>query len=215
MVKQREYLNKNKQKKIGSSHNKKQKSYRDLPKQVNNDNDDDIIDNIDINEVDDFDPDGDEIIDDNQYYNEYQENEDEYDEIRPKIKLTEKTKQRLKQKIIDWLDYDDKIKALNIRTKKYKDSKKKQEEIIIKMIVKLGMEDDKLDVVDDNENFRGRVYRHKSVTKGPLKEDIIKDALMEAIRDEKKVDQLVKKIESKRPIHERYYLKRTKGNNNK
>jgi len=80
------------------------------------------------------------------------------------------------------------------------------------MITKLGMEDNKIDVHDENNNIRSRVYRHKSVTKGSLKEDIIKDALMEAIRDEKKVDQLVKKIESKRPINERYYLKRTKGN---
>lgn len=82
------------------------------------------------------------------------------------------------------------------------------------MINKLELDDKKIDVHDDQNNLRGRVYRHKSVTKGALKEDIVKDALMEVIRDEKKVDQLVKKIESKRPINERYYLKRTKGNKN-
>lgn len=88
------------------------------------------------------------------------------------------------------------------------------EETIIKMITKLEMEDMKIDVHDDRNNFRSRVYRHKSVTKEAIKENIIKDALMEAIRDEKKVDQLVKKIDSKRPYKERYYLKRTKGNKN-
>lgn len=126
--------------------------------------------------------------------------------------INEKTIQRLKKKINDWLDYDDKIKVISAKMKKYKDAKKQQEEIIITMITKLKVNDKKIDVHDDNNNFRGRVYRHKSVTKEALKENIIKDALMEAIRDEKKVDQLIKKIDSKRPVKERYYLKRTKGN---
>lgn len=127
------------------------------------------------------------------------------------IKLGAKTRERLKKKINSWMDYDDKIKDLNASIKKYKDAKKQQEELIITMITKLGMDEKKIDVHDNDNNLRGRVYRHKSVTKGALKEDVIKAALMEAIRDEKKVDQLVKKIESRRPINERYYLKRTKG----
>jgi Family of unknown function (DUF5760) len=60
--------------------------------------------------------------------------------------------------------------------------------------------------------LRSRVYRYKSTTKGAIKEEIVRNALMEIIRDEKRVEQLVKKIDSKRPINERYYLKRTKGN---
>lgn len=118
---------------------------------------------------------------------------------------------RLKKKINDWLDYDDKIKELTLKIKKYKDAKKAQEEIIINMITTLDLETKKIDVHDQNDQFRSRVYRQKSITKETLKENIIKDALMEAIRDEKKVDQLVKKIEGKRPVKERFYLKRTKG----
>jgi len=151
------------------------------------------------------------------------DNRDEYDEqenydvdddepAEPKVKLAKKTKDRLKRKIVNWLNNDDKIKQLNAKMKKYKEAKKGQEDVIIKMITKLGMEDSKIDIQDEQQNIRSRVYRYKSITKGSLKEDIIKDALMEAIRDEKKVDQLVKKIENKRPINERYYLKRTKGN---
>ena len=174
------------------THHSKRKA---APKYVNEDN---TMDHSDIEDVD-----GDENYID-----------EENVPARPKIVLAEKTRERLKKKITDWLDYDDKIKDLNTRTKRYKDAKKKEEEIIIQMITKLGMEDNKIDVHDDDDNLRSRVYRHKSVTKGALKEDIIKDALMEAIRDEKKVDQLVKKIESKRPINERYYLKRPKGNKN-
>lgn len=124
----------------------------------------------------------------------------------------EKTMSILKSKINEWLDCDDKIKMLNQKMKEYKESKKFHEDLVIKMITKLGIDNKKIDVHDKQNNMRGRVYKHKSVTKGSLKEDIIKDALMEAIRDERKVNQLVKKIESKRPINERYYLKRTKGN---
>lgn len=211
-----------KHKKNKNSSNDKNKHHKKHSKYTNNDKED-IIDNsnIDINEIDDFDPEDGDITASDQFNgdieNEFEENiENELEEeIKPKkFKLADKTKERLKRKIVDWMDYDDKIKTLNAKTKKYKDAKKEQENVIIEMITKLGMEDNKIDVHDNNDKFRGRVYRYKSVTKGSLKENIIKNALMEAIRDEKKVDQLVKKIESKRPINERYYLKRTKGNKN-
>lgn len=164
-----------------------------------------IIDhsNFDIENVDNFDN-----------FNANSENNEEEEEIRPKINLDNKTRERLKRKITEWLDNDDKIKLLNANIKKFKDQKKEQEEIIISMLNKLGMNESKIDVHGEDGSVRSRVYRHKSVTKGSLKEEIIKKALMEIIRDEKKVDQYVKKIESKRPINERYYLKRTKGNKN-
>ena len=191
----------NKKDKKHTTHKSKHNKYEE-----NNDS------NIDY----DFDLEDANIMEDDQYDSnqEYEEEEDDEEEVsvkQNKLQLATKTRERLKNKINSWLDYDDKIKELNVKTKKYKDAKKTQEDVIITMITKLGMEDNKIDVHDDSDNLRGRVYRHKSVTKGTLKEDIIKDALMEAIRDEKKVDQLVKKIESKRPINERYYLKRTKG----
>lgn len=172
-----------------------------------------------VDYVDDFDLEDADIASQDQYASnqrydgdeQYEENDEEAS-VKPKMILANKTRERLKNKINSWLDYDDKIKDLNAKSKKYKDAKKQQEDTIIEMLTKLGMEDNKIDVHDNNDNVRGRVYRYKSITKGSIKEDIIKDALMEVIRDEKKVDQLVKKIESKRPINERYYLKRTKGN---
>lgn len=196
---------------------KKHRTQKKVPKY-----NDDIVDDVNIDEVDDFDPvddvtheqeEHDDQEEDEEQGEEEQDDEENQDDDEPvKNKLDKKIRERLKAKIVDWMDSDDKIKILNARTKKYKDNKKQQEDIIIKIISKLGLDDKKIDVHDQDDQFRGRVYRHKSVTKGSLKEDIIKDALMEAIRDEKKVDQLVKKIESKRPINERYYLKRTKGN---
>lgn len=139
------------------------------------------------------------------------DSDSEKSEKKPK-KLGKKTREQLKRKITEWLDNDDKIKELNTKVKRYKDAKKQSEEVIMKMINVLGMEESKIDVHDDNDQLRSRVYRYKSTTKGALKEETIKNALMEVIRDEKRVEQLVKKIESKRPINERYYLKRTKGN---
>lgn len=177
-------------------------------------------DDSNVDYVDDFDLENADIASEDQYDSEQNNDSQSYEDdemedessANPKNILAEKTRERLKNKINSWLDFDDKIKELNAKSKKYKDAKKQQEDNIIEMLTKLGMEDNKIDIHDNKENLRGRVYRYKSITKGSIKENIIKDALMEAIRDEKKVDQLVKKIESKRPINERYYLKRTKGN---
>ncbi len=147
--------------------------------------------------------------------NRSEENISGEEQTPPKLELGRKNKERLKKKIVEWLDYDDKIKLLNNKAKKYKDAKKQQEEYIMQILVKFGIEKEKLDIQDDNNQLRSRVYRHKSITKGSINEDIIKNALMEVIRKEKIVDELVKKIESKRQINERYYLKRTKGNKDK
>ncbi|AVL93719.1 hypothetical protein mvi_359 [Megavirus vitis] len=153
---------------------------------------------------------------DDQYDQDEQDDQDEQNdqEVSDMVeaKLSNKTRERLKKKITHWLDYDDKIKELNNKTKKYKDAKKQQEETILKMLNKLGVGENKIDVHDRDDNLRGRVYKHKSVTTGAIKGEIIQKVLMEVIRNEKAVSQLVKKIEEARPQNERYYLKRTKGN---
>uniref|UniRef100_A0A6C0C8Y1 Uncharacterized protein n=1 Tax=viral metagenome TaxID=1070528 RepID=A0A6C0C8Y1_9ZZZZ len=120
---------------------------------------------------------------------------------------------QLKQNILSWLNDDDKIKELNAETKKYKVAKKAKEDNIIKMINKLGLEETPLVIKDDDNKLRGHVRRNKSVTSGAIKHDIIKKTLMEVIKNESQVDQLVLKIENNRPKVTRYYLKRTKGIN--
>lgn len=184
------------------------KKIEDDPEQIDDNIEYEVDDEVEYDEVE-YD---DNEIDDNSDVGDNDEMDD--NDEKPIIKLTTKIRNRLKEKITLWLDYDDKIKTLNEKTKKYKKNKKDHEESIMELISKLGMEERKIDIRDDNDNLRSRVYRHKSVTKGSLKEDMIKAALMESIKNEKLVDQLVKKIETKRPINERYYLKRTKGNNN-
>ena len=195
---------------------KKHKSKK-ISKQRYTNEPDNMSENINF---DNFDPDeqdisADDLVEDSNDNDNDNDNSEQSVEIVHKHHkrpiLERKSRERLKAKIVEWLDNDDKIKLLNGKIKKIKTAKKEQEELILKMVTKLGMEDNKIDVHNDNDELRSRVYRHKSVTKGAIKEDIIKEALMEVIRDEKRVDQLVKKIDSRRPINERYYLKRTKG----
>lgn len=117
----------------------------------------------------------------------------------------------LKKNIESWIKDDDKIKELNILSKEYKDSKKEKEKEILSLIKKLGMEEAKLDVTNKRGDVTARVYRHTSITKSAIKEDLLKDALMEIYQSETKSDQIIKKIDSKRKLNERFYLKRTKG----
>jgi hypothetical protein len=142
-----------------------------------------------------------------------EEEEEELEDIEnePAPEIDARTAAKLKRKINEWLDYDEHIKEMTGKMKKYKDAKKKEEESIIEMITNLGLDQSKIDVHDKKGAIRSRVYRQKSVTKEALKESIIKDALMETIQNEKTVNQLLKKIDSKRPVKERFYLKRTKG----
>lgn len=143
---------------------------------------------------------------------ESEEYESESEESSEEPIINERDSARLKKKLEQWMDYDDNIKKLNVKTKKYKDAKNKQEEMIMNMIEKFKINDTKINIHGNDNKLRGKVYRYKSVTKVALKEDIIKDVLMETIRSEKTVVELLKKIDDRRPIKERYYLKRTKGN---
>jgi|ERR1044071_618022 hypothetical protein len=127
-------------------------------------------------------------------------------------KMTKENINKLLKKHIEaWIDCDTQIKELNESMKEIKDTKKKNERIVLGIITKMGMEEIKLDITDNKGRVKARVYRHKSVTKGAIKEELLKDTLMEIFHDEKKVDQIVKKVDSKRKINERFYLKRTKG----
>lgn len=130
----------------------------------------------------------------------------------PVIEIDDKIRQVLLQQISSWMDYDDTIKTLNSKSKKYKDLKKQQETKIVDMIDKYKIGNTRLDIPGKDATLRGRVYKQKSVTKEPLSEAIIKNVLMEIEKDEAKVDDMLAKINNKRRDKERYYLKRTKGN---
>lgn len=157
------------------------------------------------------------------YDNNNDNNNDEYDdeneednevEIKPAI-ASDKTKERLRKKINCWMDCDDKIKSLNARIKKYKDAKTQQEDFIMKIISLLEKEEKdegvKIMVKNENNETRGYVFRKKTTTREPIKEAFIREALTEHfLGNEKKVEQLIKKIDKRRTIKEKYYLRRSK-----
>ena len=148
-----------------------------------------------------------------EYTEEYtEEGSEEYsEESSEEPVINPKDAERLKAKVESWMDYDDAIKKMSAKMKKYKDAKKSQEDSIMKMIEKFKLDEKKIDVNGKDNKIRGRVYRYESVTKEAIKEETIRDVLMEAIKNENNVRELVKKINERRNIKKRYYLKRTKG----
>lgn len=177
--------------------------------------------NIDVDEYDDDEYDyTDDIsnnIDESPDLSESDQNLNTVDKtIDKKIKIEndKKTKEKLKKKISEWMDFDDKIKEHNAKLKIFKTSKKENEKLIIDIIEKLELGDLKFVVPDEKSGVRGHVYREKKITRQAIKEDTIKCVLMEVVNDQNKVDQLLKKIDAKRTIVESYRLKRTKGNQN-
>jgi ABC-type Fe2+-enterobactin transport system substrate-binding protein len=128
--------------------------------------------------------------------------------------MDQKTKEQLKNFASKWIDYDDKIKELNGKVAKIKKLKKQNEVSLLKIINQYESDENKIkiNIKDPNDELRGRVYRYKSTTKEPLKQDVIKRGLLEALGDQTKVDEMYKKIESKRRDIHRNYIKRTNGN---
>lgn len=130
----------------------------------------------------------------------------------PDEELTLRIKKRLKREIITWLNNDDIIKEMSKKMKEYKDEKKKTETAILDMVNRLNIMNDKFLVNGEDNQFRSRVYCQRSVSRGAINKEVLQDALGEILHDEKKVSELIKKIEDKRPITERCYLKRDKTN---
>lgn len=128
------------------------------------------------------------------------------------IEVSQETINMLKTQIQAWMDYDDKLKELAKKSKKYRDAKKKQEETILKVITSLGFEEDPvIEVTDKAGKIRGKVSRVKSSKTEPYGPKNIKAALMEMYKDEKKADEMFEKINKMRKSEDRFHLKRTKG----
>lgn len=133
-----------------------------------------------------------------------QEEEEEESE-----QISEKQKAKLKKNILMWIECDDKIKEFQVKSKIYKEKKKQIEEKVLSDIDRLNVQDSKL------ETERGNVFQSVSHTKGAIKADIIKDALKGYVKKERHIDELIKKIDTLRPIKERVYLKRVRDSGSK
>lgn len=117
-----------------------------------------------------------------------------------------------KKASLSWLDCDDRIKELNGLMKEQKDEKKELEKKMLALMERCGLKEQKIDITDKDGKIRARVACQKSVTKSSIKDDQLKAALMEILQSERRTDQALKKVESKRKVNERWYLKRTNGN---
>lgn len=113
-------------------------------------------------------------------------NEEEYSDSEPEYEYTEEFKKKVK----DYVKNDDRIRELQNELKTLNASKKAAETEILKHLERLG---------ESNININGgklRINQYES--KEGLKEDLIKEALSEKIKDPKIIEFIFEKINEKR-----------------
>jgi hypothetical protein len=108
-----------------------------------------------------------------------------------------------KELVITWVDLDDRVREHTAKMKEFKSEKKDYEDKILSYLENIG--ENVIDISD------GKLRRNVSKTKAPLKQETIKTALNECIKDSKKAAELTEFIFKSRPIVERVNLKRTKN----
>ena len=126
------------------------------------------------------------------------------DESKHEYEYTEEFAKKVKQYVKD----DDKIRELQLELKKLNTAKKAAEQDILKHLERLG---------ENNINITGgklRINQYES--KESLKEDIIKEAIGEKIKDPKIIENIFNKINEKRTAGKKIQvsLKRTFERNN-
>lgn len=142
-------------------------------------------------------------------YDSDEEITDETESTETVAPINEKVKEHLRLLLKEWMECDEKIKEIRKHTKQYLNAKKDRETRILKIIKDYELDDQRFEVNDSK--VTGNVYRYRSETRGALNRDIIHAALMEHVKDKKQADEMLKRIEQKRPVIEKFRLKRTKG----
>lgn len=99
-----------------------------------------------------------------------------------------------------YIEIDDEIKNIFKKIKELKLRKEQLEGDILKQF-----EDSDINVID----YKGtKLRRNKSETKASVKVDLVKETLDETVNDETKIKNIITRLEEKREIKERTYLKR-------
>jgi hypothetical protein len=112
-----------------------------------------------------------------------------------------------RNKVLDWVSIDDKIRELRAKTKELTNEKKQHEEFIISYMTEI---DEKCLNIRD-----GKLRKNVSKTKGPLKKALIQQALVDCTGDAIKAKAMTEHIINSRPIVERINLKRTRNRKKK
>jgi hypothetical protein len=118
-------------------------------------------------------------------------------------------KEDFEKQVKTYVKTDDRIKELQKEIKELNTSKKISEDAIMKHLERLGETDIKI--------TGGKLIVNKNRAKASLKEDFIKEALTEKIKDPKIIEDIFEKIEEKREENAKILdkLKRTNGNKKK
>lgn len=122
------------------------------------------------------------------------------DESEEKVNSIQITKE-LQENVVKYVKYDDLIRKKQQELADLKDQKKPCEEYILKYLDQIN-----LNVIDITE---GKLRVNKSETKKQLSQDIIKGAIAEKVADPLIVEEILKLMETKRPLNTHTNLKRT------
>ena len=114
-----------------------------------------------------------------------------------------KVTREFRNKVIKWIEIDDSLRELRAKTKELTTEKKQFEEYILSYMDQI---EEKCFNIKD-----GKLRKNVSKTKGPLKKQIIHQALVEIVGDSNKATAMTEHIINSRPTVERVNLKRTKN----
>ena len=106
------------------------------------------------------------------------------------------------QTVVKWIKLDDKVKELTTQIRELREEKKQYEEYIL-----TSMKSTNQDVL--NMSSGGTLRASVSKTKGPLKQDYIRQVLTEFTKDQEKATIITESLMNNRPLTERSYLKRS------
>jgi len=114
-----------------------------------------------------------------------------------------KVTNEFRNKVLEWVQIDDNLRAYRVKIKELTTEKKQYEEYILKYLEEV---EEKSIAIKDG-HLRRNVYKSKA----PLKRDLIKKSLIEIVKDVNKAEIMTEHIIKSRPIVERVSLKRTKN----
>jgi hypothetical protein len=117
--------------------------------------------------------------------------------------VQEKVTTDFKKKVLKWLEIDDEIRSIRVKTSTLTKEKKQYEEFILSFLEGVG---EKELAVND-----GKLRRNVSKTKAPLNKASIQKALTEIVKDNTKATSMTDHIINSRPMVERINIKRTKN----
>ncbi|MBA42963.1 MAG: hypothetical protein CMF62_03005 [Magnetococcales bacterium] len=126
--------------------------------------------------------------------------DEEYDE-------DDRVSQEFNDKVLEFLQVDDSIRDLSKEVSALKKKRKPLEAWILNYLSTIG------EKVIDIHGIGARLRRNKSETKKQLKQDQIKEAIMEQVNDPIKVEKILKSMEDKREKQIHVNIKRTSKKN--